>query len=46
VRKTKSDVELYNLREDPLETRDLADSLPDKVADLTKQLDAWWQPSR
>lgn len=34
-------VELYNLREDPGELRDLAAAMPDKVADLRKRLHDW-----
>jgi len=37
-------VELYNLAEDPHEEKNLASKHPDKVADLTKKLDAWWKP--
>jgi arylsulfatase A len=33
--------ELYNLRDDPTEARDLARSNPDKAADLTKELAHW-----
>ena len=34
-------VELYNLIEDPEESRNLAEELPDVVAALTARLDAW-----
>lgn len=34
-------VELYNLRTDPSEERDLAKQLPDKTAELTRRLSAW-----
>ncbi|NQT18001.1 MAG: sulfatase-like hydrolase/transferase [Planctomycetes bacterium] len=34
-------VELYNLREDPSETRDLADQIPDRADDLRRRLHAW-----
>jgi hypothetical protein len=36
-------VELYNLREDLGETRDLAASLPEKAAELRQRLHAWRQ---
>jgi uncharacterized sulfatase len=35
--------ELYNLRDDPSETRDLAASQPARLAQLRKKLEAWWQ---
>ncbi len=34
-------VELYNLRQDPSETRDLASSMPEKASELREQLHAW-----
>ena len=34
--------ELFNLRDDPTESRDLAKSQPAKVVELSKQLTAWW----
>ncbi|MBM3496825.1 MAG: sulfatase, partial [Armatimonadetes bacterium] len=37
----KPPAELYNLVEDPDENRNLADELPDVVAGLTAQMDAW-----
>ncbi len=36
--------ELYDLTKDPDEKENLAAKHPDKVADLTKKLDAWWKP--
>src|SRR5438270_6802931 len=33
--------ELYNLRDDPTELRDLGSSNPDKAAELTKELAQW-----
>jgi len=37
-------VELYDLAKDPHEKENLAGKHADKVADLTKKLDAWWKP--
>ena len=37
-------VELYNLKADPFETKDLAAEHPDRVAEMTKQIDGWWSP--
>ena len=34
-------LELYNLKHDIGETRDLKSKLPDKAAELSKKLDAW-----
>lgn len=34
--------ELYDLLEDPEETRNLAEQQSTRVAELTQQLDAWW----
>ena len=34
-------VMLFNLKDDPTETTNLADSMPDKVAELTARLDYW-----
>jgi uncharacterized sulfatase len=36
--------ELYRLDRDPDETDNLAAKHPDKMAELTKKLDAWWKP--
>ena len=36
------EVELYNITKDPTEEKNLAKDTPDKVAELTKKLDAWW----
>lgn len=36
--------ELYDLRSDPRETRDLASTRPGRVDDLARQLDRWWTP--
>ena len=40
--KAKS-LELYNLSEDPSETTDLSEQMPDKVSQLANKLDAWRQ---
>ncbi len=39
--KKENQVNLFNVREDPGETRDLADKMPEKVADLRAKLHAW-----
>jgi len=44
TRKTKTDIELYNLKADPTETTNLAAGNPAKVAAMTKVLDAFWKP--
>jgi len=36
--------ELYDLQSDPWEKTDLAAKHPDRVRELTMQLDAWWTP--
>ena len=36
------EVELYNITKDPTEEKNLAKDTPDKVAELTKKIDAWW----
>ncbi len=36
--------ELYNVKADPHEKKNLAEEHPEKVAALTKVLDAWWSP--
>lgn len=38
------DPELYDLARDPFEKRNLAAERPDRVAELTRKLDAWWKP--
>jgi arylsulfatase A-like enzyme len=35
--------ELYNVKDDPFETKDRAAAEPETVARLRKRLDAWWQ---
>jgi uncharacterized sulfatase len=40
----EDEIELYNLKNDPLETMNLADKYPDKAASMMKQLNAWWNP--
>lgn len=40
--KPEADVELYNLKEDPFEDRNLAALLPEEVSDLTKRIERWW----
>ncbi|MDA8968635.1 sulfatase [Akkermansiaceae bacterium] len=36
--------ELYNVKADPHEKKNLAEKNPEKVAELTKALNAWWKP--
>ncbi len=36
--------QLYNLRDDPWEKVDLADSEPARVEELLKKINAWWKP--
>ncbi|MBA4189217.1 MAG: sulfatase [Planctomycetaceae bacterium] len=38
--------ELYDLAKDPDELTDLAAKNPEKLAELTKKLDAWWKPAK
>lgn len=38
----KADVELYNLKDDPFEERNLAEEHPEKVRHLTDKINAWW----
>lgn len=40
----KGGPELYDLSNDPDEKDNLAAKQPEKVAELTKRLDAWWKP--
>lgn len=39
---TKAKAELYDLKRDPTETRNLAGEQADTVARLTRQIDSWW----
>ncbi len=43
-REPKAAVELFNLADDPHETKDLAEEHPEAVEKLRKKLDAWWTP--
>jgi len=36
--------ELYNVKNDPFEKKNLAAAQPDKVKELTQALDEWWSP--
>ena len=38
-------VELYDLKSDPHETKNLAEAQPDRVAELRRSLAAWWEPT-
>ena len=40
----QGETELYNLKADPWEKKDLAGEQPERVAALRKELDAWWKP--
>jgi arylsulfatase A-like enzyme len=40
----KGEDELYNITADPWEKKNLAGEQPEKVAALSKALDAWWKP--
>jgi uncharacterized sulfatase len=42
--KGDADVELYNLAQDPLEKNNLASKNPEKVKQLTKLINDWWNP--
>lgn len=42
----KGGVELYHVARDPDETENLAAKEPARVTELTKRLDAWWQPGK
>ena len=35
---------LFNLADDPFETKDLAAAEPQRVASLLEMLDQWWKP--
>lgn len=37
------DVQLYDLTNDPLETKNVAAKYPEEVARLTQKINAWWQ---
>lgn len=37
-------VELYDLKNDPMETKNLADVEKDRVQSMQRALDAWWKP--
>ena len=36
--------ELYNVKVDPHEKKNLAEEHPEKVAEMTKAMNAWWKP--
>jgi arylsulfatase A-like enzyme len=44
ARVPKGEVELYDLRGDPHEERNLASDQSERVAQLKRKLDAWWKP--
>lgn len=37
-------VELYDLKADPFETKNLADEHPDRAGEMTRRVDDWWKP--
>src|SRR5262249_32647869 len=39
----KGSAELYDVKSDPFETKNLAEKQPAKVKALTKTLDGWWK---
>lgn len=41
-REPDAQTELFNVMQDPHETKDLAAAYPEKVAQLTKQINQWW----
>jgi arylsulfatase A-like enzyme len=41
----KGIVELYDLADDPSETKNLAATEPRRVVELTQEIDDWWNPS-
>ncbi|MGC1272568.1 MAG: sulfatase [Planctomycetaceae bacterium] len=43
--KAEGSAELYDLANDPHETRNLAEEHPDRVTGLRKKLDGWWNPA-
>lgn len=42
LRVADGSVELFDLATDPWEEKNLADTMPEKVAELTTEIDAWW----
>ncbi|KRP36484.1 MAG: sulfatase [Opitutaceae bacterium BACL24 MAG-120322-bin51] len=40
----KDKVQLFNLQDDPMQRNNIAEQNPEKVAELRKPLDAWWNP--
>ena len=48
VKQASRDWELFNLKNDPTESKNLASEHPEKVASMSKQWDAWWkhQPNK
>ena len=41
---SKAIFELYDLEKDPLESANLVEQFPDRVAELRLKLDNWWTP--
>jgi arylsulfatase A-like enzyme len=46
INEPKSEIELYNLRDDPFEKHNLATNLPNRVESMRKQIDAWWPANK
>jgi uncharacterized sulfatase len=44
-RHERGEIELFDIAADPDETKNLAAVRPDLVAELTRSLDAWWNPA-
>ena len=38
-------IELFDLKNDPMQKKNLANQNPEKVSKLKKEIDAWWNPS-
>ncbi len=39
-------VQLFNLKDDPMQKTNLAAQHPEKVSELTKEIDRWWTPEK
>ncbi len=42
INKSDAQVELFNIRNDPFEMNNLAESVPEKVEELKKEIEGWW----
>ena len=41
----EDEIELFDLKNDPMQKKNLANQNPEKVSKLKKEIDAWWNPS-